>query len=198
MIECVTNLLQIILIDLSMAGDNALVVGLAVASLPPKRRKKAMLWGIGMATILRIVMAFFAVQLLHVTGLMLAGGLLLAWVAWKLLREIHAVPTKAPTHKATNSEKFSAAVRQIVIADVSMSLDNVLGVAGVAREHMAELVAGLGLSVGMMALASTQIARLTARYPKAAYVGVAVIAYTALRMMIDGIHDLPINLNPWN
>ncbi len=181
------NLVQIVLIDLSLAGENAIAVGIAVASLPAHQRKHATVVGIAAATLLRIVLAFFAVQLLHVTGLLAAGGLLLLWVGWKMAMELRLLhqnkhaPDKAP------AKKFSAAVWQIVVADVSMSLDNVLGVAGVARDHMVELVIGLVLSIALMGLASSQIARLTSRYPKVGYVGVVVVLYTALRMVYDGL-----------
>ncbi|MDE2030610.1 MAG: YjbE family putative metal transport protein [Alphaproteobacteria bacterium] len=182
------DLVQIVLIDLSLAADNALVVGMAVAALPPATRKKAMIGGIAAATVLRIVMALFAIQLLHVTGLLLAGGLLLAWVSWKMAREFHHAQRgeSSGTPDIPVSKKTSEAIWQIVVADVSMSLDNVLGVAGVARDHMGLLVTGLALSVLLMALASSQIAKLTARYPKVALVGVAIILYTAIHMIIDG------------
>ncbi len=180
------DLAQIILIDLSLAGDNALVVGLAVAALPHRQRKQAMTAGIAAATALRIVMAFFAVALLRITGLLAAGGLLLLWVGWKMARELRALHRSNDGRMEMPVKKFSAAVWQIIIADVSMSLDNVLGVAGVARDHMPELVIGLGLSVALMGVASSQIAHLTARFPKIGYVGVVVILYTALRMIYDG------------
>ncbi|MDE1900067.1 MAG: YjbE family putative metal transport protein [Alphaproteobacteria bacterium] len=185
------DLAQIILIDLSLAADNALVVGAAVASLPRGQRHRALMAGIGVATVLRILMAFFAVQLLHITGLMLAGGILLAWVAWKMAREFHHAHRRhqnsehsAPPHRTM------AAVRQIIVADVSMSLDNVLGVAGVARDHTAALVVGLALSVLLMGAASTAIARLSERFPKVMLVGVAIVLYTALRMIYDGAHQI--------
>jgi len=177
------DLLQIILIDLSLAGDNALVVGMAVSALPEARRKRAMIAGIAGATVLRIVMAIFAVQLLRVTGLMAAGGILLLWVGWKLGREIRAAKV---SQGKSDVKSFSMAVWQIIVADISMSLDNVLAVAGVARNHVWELVIGLGLSVVLMGVASTQISRLTTRYPKIGYVGVVIILYTALRMIYGG------------
>jgi YjbE family integral membrane protein len=188
------DLTQIVLIDLSMAGDNALMVGMAVAALPVERRKKAMLAGIGAATILRIAMALFAVQLLQITGLMIAGGLLLMWVAWKMARELrHRHHVNQNPHQAGVAKRFSVAVWQIIIADVSMSLDNVLGVAGVARTNMTVLIVGLGLSVAIMALASTQIARLVARYPRVGYIGIGIVLYAALHMIWDGAQPI---LNP--
>ena len=186
----VFDLAQIVLIDLSLAGDNALVIGMAVSGLSVERRNRAMTAGIVAATVLRIIMALFAVQLLRITGLLMAGGLLLLWVGWKMWREVRArKPSEQETAEAQN-RKFSAAVWQIVIADVSMSLDNVLGVAGVAREHMRELVLGLVLSVALMGIASTQIAKLSERYPQVVYGGIAIILYTALRMIYDGSVEL--------
>lgn len=186
---------QILLIDLSLAADNALVVGFLVAGLPPEQRRQAMVWGIVAAAVLRIALAFFAVQLLHITGLTLAGGLLLVWVAWKMARDYHHTHHKGIVHshlttapKAAETDKRTTArvISQIVIADLSMSLDNVLGVAGVAHDYPDLLAVGLFLSVALMALASTQVARLAARYPKLMLVGTAVVLYTALSMIYDG------------
>ncbi len=184
------DLAQIVLIDLSLAGDNALVIGMAVGNLSAERRKHAMTAGIAAATVLRIVMALFAVQLLHITGLLFAGGLLLLWVGWKMWCELRTQLAVKQDVVEAEHKKFATAVWQIVIADVSMSLDNVLGVAGVARDHMKELVIGLVLSVALMGLASSQIAKLTARYPKISYVGIAVVLYTSLRMIYDGAMQL--------
>ena len=184
------DLTQVVALDLSLAGENAIAVGLAVAALPPNQRKKATALGIIAATVLRIVLAFFAVQLLRVTGLLAAGGLLLLWVAWKMGREMRTA--YCTTHKCEKPvpKKFSDAIMQIVIADVSMSLDNVLGVAGIAREDILVLIIGLVLSVGLMGAAATQIAKLTERYPKIAWVGVVIVLYTALKMIYDGAHQM--------
>jgi YjbE family integral membrane protein len=184
------DLAQVVVLDLSLAAENAIAVGMAVASLPPKQRKQATALGIAAATVLRIVLAIFAVQLLRVTGLLAAGGLLLLWVAWKMARELRSA--YCSTHKCEKppAKKFSEAIWQIVIADVSMSLDNVLGVAGIAREHIPTLVIGLILSVALMGTAATQIAKLTTRYPKIAWVGVAVVLYTALKMVYDGTQEV--------
>jgi YjbE family integral membrane protein len=184
------DLAQIVLIDLSLAGDNALVVGMAVAALPAAKRKHALFAGIAAATLLRIVMALFAVKLLHVTGLLLAGGLLLAWCAWKMARELHHVHHAHKLAQPPAAKRFLSAVVQIVIADVSMSLDNVLAVAGVARADMLALVAGLILSIALMALASGVIAKLVTKYHWVAYVGIAIVAYTALHMIWDGLVQL--------
>lgn len=178
-----------------MAGDNAIAVGLAAAGLPKDKRHHAVLAGIGAATILRILFAIFAVQILHITGLLAAGGLLLLWVGWKMYRDVrHMHLTK---QASTNSEvevpqpkKLSSAILQIIMADVSMSLDNILAVAGVARDHVGVLIAGLSLSVLLMAVAATYVAKLTHRFPWVAYIGVAIILFTALHMMWDGSQDV--------
>lgn len=186
-------LTQIVLIDLSLAGDNAIVIGMAVAALPVKQRKQAMTLGIGAATVLRILMALFATQLLHFAGLLAAGGILLLWVGWKMWREMEALrpQKKIKAKKAEKREsKLSSAVWQIIIADFSMSLDNVLGVAGVARDHKWQLVIGLCLSIGLMALASAQIAKITSRYPRLGYIGIAIVLYVALHMIYDGAEEL--------
>ncbi len=187
-------LFQIVLIDLSLAGDNAVVIGVAVAALPAHQRKRAMMLGIAGATVLRIVMALFATRLLHVAGLLAAGGILLLWVGWKMGQELRALrPHKSAEgikHKDSAADKLSTATWQIIIADFSMSLDNVLGVAGVARDHIWQLVFGLCLSVALMGLASSQIAKLATRYPKIGYAGVAIVLYVALHMIYDGVMNM--------
>jgi YjbE family integral membrane protein len=180
----------VVVIDVVLAGDNAIVVGIAVAGLPAARRRRAIVIGIAAATVLRIVFAFLALQLLDVIGLAFAGGLLLLWVAWKLYRELRQSQTAA--HEAgappPRQKTMRQAITQIVIADLSMSLDNVLAVAGVARTQAAPwvLVAGLVLSVALMGLASHLIARLVERYPKLSWIGVTIIAIVALRMIWEG------------
>jgi YjbE family integral membrane protein len=191
-------LAQVVLVDLVLAGDNAIVVGIAVAGLPVQQRWRVMVLGIAAATVLRIVFAAFTVQLLQIIGLLLAGGLLLLWVCWKLWRELRAGHLQAPvpatdpadgavtTNAALRPKTMREAVTQIIVADVSMSLDNVLAVAGVAREHAWVLVFGLALSVAFMGLAAAVIARLLHRFHWIAYVGLAVILYVALRMIYEG------------
>jgi YjbE family integral membrane protein len=176
-----------------MAGDNVLVVGLAAAGLPVARRHHAVMAGIAGATILRILFALFAVQLLKIAGLLAAGGLLLLWVSWKMYEELRHAKKIRDAGGQQNStpleikpKKLSSAIWQIVVADVSMSLDNVLGVAGVARDHVWVLVAGLSISVVLMGVASTYVARIAARHSWIAYVGLAVVFYTALNMIWDG------------
>ncbi|MDR3425686.1 MAG: YjbE family putative metal transport protein [Alphaproteobacteria bacterium] len=183
-------LAQIVFIDLSFSGENAVVVGMAVAALPAPLRRRAMAAGIAGAAALRFLMAFFAVRLLRITGLLVAGGILLLWVGWKMTRELRAAHSRKTQDPDLAANKFLDAVKQIIAVDVSMSLDNVLGVAGVARDHKPELAIGLVLSVALMGLASTQIARLTTRYPKIAILGIGVVLYTALRMIYDGAEEL--------
>lgn len=186
-------LLQVLLIDVVLAGDNAVVVGMAAAGLPKDQRTKVILLGIGAATILRIIFAAITVHLLAIIGLLLAGGILLLWVCWKMWREIRA-DAEAEKHAVANPDDdeapprktFGQAVFQIVLADVSMSLDNVLAVAGAAREHPAVLVVGLALSVALMGLAASLIANLLARFRWIAYVGLAIILYIALKMIYEG------------
>ena len=192
----ITALAFVVIIDVVLAGDNAIVVGLAVAGLASERRRRAIVVGIGAATVLRILFAFVAMQLLDVIGLAFAGGVLLLWVAWKLYRELcrsEAASSGAHPGGAVPRQKTTRqAVIQIVIADLSMSIDNVLAVAGVARTQAAPwaLIVGLALSVAMMGLASSLIARLVSRYPKLSWLGVAVIAVVALRMIWAGAGDL--------
>lgn len=195
--EALTALASVILIDIALAGDNAIAVGMAAAGLPAAQRRRAIVIGVLAAAVLRIVFAVFTVQLLEVIGLLLAGGLLLLWVAWKLWRELQNGVLDEEEREAEAAledidpgpapgKSLGAAVTQIVVADVSMSLDNVLAVAGAAREHETVLVFGLMLSVALMGLAAAVIARLLRRYRWIAYVGLAIIIYVALRMIWDG------------
>jgi YjbE family integral membrane protein len=187
-------LLQVIVVDLVLAGDNAIVVGLVAASVPEEYRKKVILFGIVAATVLRILFSFVALQLLEITGLIFAGGLLLLWVGWKLWREIRQAKREAgdcdPVNSAAGPKTFRGAVFQIVLADVSMSLDNVLAVAGAARHHTWVLVVGLGLSVALMAWASTFIANLLKRYHWIAYIGLLVVFYISGSMIWEGAQQL--------
>jgi integral membrane protein, YjbE family len=204
--EALTAFLQVIMIDLVLAGDNAIVIGLAAAGLPKEQRNKAILIGIIAATVLRIGFAAATTQLLQIVGLLLAGGILLLWVCWKMWRELrttHAEETDATealedqdlnadgTVAGTVPRKtFGQAAWQIVVADVSMSLDNVLAVAGAAREHPTVLIFGLALSIALMGLAASFIARLLHRYHWIAYIGLAVILYVALEMIWRGYHEV--------
>ena len=200
--EDLADLLQVIMIDLLLAGDNAIIIALAASGLPKEQRNKAIVIGIIAATVLRIGFAAVTTQLLQIVGLLLAGGILLLWVCWKMWRELRAGP-----HEHVDSEEaladadlnrdgavaggaqtktFAQAAWQIIVADVSMSLDNVLAVAGAAREHPWVLVFGLVLSIALMGLAATFIARLLNRHRWIAYVGLAVILYVALEMIYRG------------
>lgn len=204
--EALAALLQVIMIDLVLAGDNAIVIGLAAAGLPKEQRGKAILIGIIAATVLRIIFAAATTQLLQIVGLLLAGGVLLLWVCWKMWRELrtsHAEEvdaTEALEGEDINKDgtvaggaprkTFAQAAWQIVIADVSMSLDNVLAVAGAAREHPEILVFGLVLSIALMGIAASFIARLLHRHRWIAYVGLAVILYVSLEMIWRGFHEV--------
>ena len=194
-------LLQVIVIDLVLAGDNAVVIGLAAAGLPTAQRKKVILVGIIAATVLRVALASVTVQLLEIIGLLLAGGILLLWVCWKMWREIREQQTANAAGESgeagdTPKKTFMQAAIQIVVADVSMSLDNVLAVAGAAREHPTILVVGLILSIAMMGVAAGFIARLLNRYHWIAYVGLAIILYVALDMIYRGSVEVWPHLAP--
>jgi YjbE family integral membrane protein len=200
--EALTALFQVIMIDLVLAGDNAIVIGLAAAGLPAEQRNRAILIGIAAATVLRIGFAGITTQLLQILGLLLAGGVLLLWVCWKMWRELRTQDHQAdssdhdldgvhinPDGTAVMSaprKTFGQAAWQIVVADVSMSLDNVLAVAGAAREHPGVLVFGLVLSIALMGLAASFIARLLQRHRWIAYVGLAIILYVAFEMIYRG------------
>lgn len=188
-----TALLQVIAIDLVLAGDNAIVIGMAAAGLPLEQRRKAIIVGIIAATVLRIAFASVTVQLLEVVGLQLVGGLLLAWVCWKMWTELRDNETDAEAEITDESadltkghKTFLQAATQIVIADVSMSLDNVLAVAGAAKDHLSVLIIGLIISIALMGLAANLVAKLLHRFRWIAYVGLAVIVYVAAMMLYHG------------
>jgi len=204
--EAIAAFFQVIIIDLVLAGDNAIVIGLAAAGLPQEQRTKAILIGIGAATALRIVFAGITTQLLRLVGLVFAGGLLLLWVCWKMWRELRASveqeqeAAEALTGYDINAngtiaahiprKTFVQAAGQIIVADVSMSLDNVLAVAGAAREHPVVLIFGLALSIALMGVAANFIARVLQNHRWIAYVGLAVILYVTLEMIYRGAHEL--------
>ncbi len=184
--------LQVMAIDLVLAGDNAIVIGLAAAGLPAASRQRAILIGIVAATVLRLAFAGVAIELLAIVGLRLAGGILLLWVCWKMWRELRG-PGKEDTeaalktgHAPTQGKTLAQAAWQIVVADISMSLDNVLAVAGAARDHPTALVFGLGLSIVLMGFAANFVARLLNRHRWIAYVGLAIIFYVAIDMIWRG------------
>jgi YjbE family integral membrane protein len=188
---------QIILIDLTMAGDNVVIMGTLTSGLPDRERKKVIMLGVGMALIFLIGFALVATQLLHFTGLVLAGGLLLLWVAYNMYRELrHAPPPVTADDPETSaiegppqSKTFLQAAIQVTLADLSMSLDNVLAVAATARDHPAVLFIGLALSVTLMGLAAHLVAKLVQRYRWIAWLGLLMILYVASKMVYDGIID---------
>ncbi len=182
-------LAQVLLIDLMLAGDNAVVVGLAVAGLEPRQRVRAVGGGVAIAALVRIGLALVALRLLAVVGLTLAGGLLLLWVCWRMARELR--PRRGGEAAAPAPPKtLRTAMAQIVLADLSMSLDNVLAVAGAAHGHPVLLATGLVVSVAMMALAASLMARLLDRYRWIAWVGLAVVAFVACKLIWDGSNDV--------
>ena len=191
-------LVQVLMIDLVLAGDNAIVVGALAAGLPPEQRRRVILLGVVAALVLRIFFALIVSQLLQIVGLILAGGLLLLWVAWKMWRELrHAGESggseeiAGDEHSGLKSAKsFAAAAWAVALADVSMSLDNVLAVAGAAREHPGILIVGLIAAVALMGIAANAIAKYIERYRWIAYLGLVVILWVALKMVWDGWHDV--------
>ena len=184
------KLLEVVFVNLVLSADNAIVVGIAAAGLPTHQRLRVVAIGIAGATVLRIGFAVFTVQLLAIVGLKLAGGLLLLWICWKLWGELRTGALSAKAAAGDHPKTMMAAVWQIVVADVSMSLDNVLAVAAAARESLRVLVIGLVLSIGFMGLAATLISRLLNRYPWIAYVGLVVIFYVAVKMVWDGAFEV--------
>jgi YjbE family integral membrane protein len=200
-------LMQVIGIDLVLAGDNAIVIGLAAAGLPKEQRPRAILVGIGAATVMRIGFALVTTQLLEIVGLLLAGGILLLWVCWKMWQELRAgahqhdieavealanqdIDKDGAIADDAPRKTFRQAATQIVVADVSMSLDNVLVVAGAAKDHPTVLIIGLALSIAMMGLAASWIASLLNKHRWIAYIGLVIILYVALKMMWEGWHQV--------
>jgi len=190
-------LAQVILIDIVLAGDNAVVVGMAAARVEASQRARVIFWGVGGAVVLRILFALVATQLLAVVGLLLAGGILLLWVCWKMYRDIKAAAHVEPAYAGVpggaaeaKTITFSAALVQIVIADASMSLDNVLAVAGAAKGDMIVLVIGLTVAVAFMGFMSHYIARLLTRHLWISWIGLAIILYVALDMIWSGSHQI--------
>ncbi len=192
-----TALLQVLAIDLLLAGDNAIVVGALAAGLPADQRRKVILIGVAAALVLRIGFALIVTQLLQIVGLILVGGLLLLWVAWKMWRELHHGGQSAGSPEIVGDENsgikpaksFASAAWAVAVADVSMSLDNVLAVAGAARDHPGILIVGLVFAVAVMGIAANYIARIIERYRWVAYIGLAMILWVALKMIYDGWID---------
>jgi len=189
---------QVLMIDLVLAGDNAIVVGALAAGLPPAQRKKVILVGVIAALVLRVAFALVVTQLMQIVGLILAGGFLLLWVSWKMWRELRhggesggSAEIVGDEHSGLRPAKsFASAAWAVAVADVSMSLDNVLGVAGAAREHPGILIVGLVFAVGLMGAAANVIAKYIERFRWIAYLGLAVILYVAGKMIWEGWHDV--------
>lgn len=202
----VTTLIQVVIIDLVLAGDNAVVIGLAAGSLPSEQRKRAILIGILAATAFRILGAGIATQMLQLFGLRLAGGVLLLWICWKMWRDLHTASHAQHSASTTTVDftlgrdgamagrlrhkTFGQAVLQILVADISMSLDNVLAIAGAARGHPFVLALGLLLSIALMGIAANLISRVLQKHRWIAYLGLAVILYVACEMIYHGSYDL--------
>ena len=197
-----TAFIQVLMIDLVLAGDNAIVVGALAAGLPPEQRKKVIFIGVLAALLLRILFALIVTQLMQVIGLILIGGLLLLWVSWRMWRDLrhagesHGSPeVYGDEHSGLKPAKsFTRAAWAVAIADVSMSLDNVLAVAGAARDHPGILIVGLVFAVALMGVAANVIAKYIERYKWIAYLGLAVIVYVAFRMIYEGWVDPQVGL----
>jgi YjbE family integral membrane protein len=194
-----TAFFQVLLIDLVLAGDKAIVVGALAAGLPAAQRKKVIMIGVAAALVLRVAFALVVTQLLQIVGLILAGGLLLLWVAWRMWRDIRHPEECSPgseeivgdEHSGLRPAKsFAAAAWAVAVADISMSLDNVLAVAGAAREHPGILIVGLVFAVALMGVAANLISRYIERYRWIAWAGLVVILWVALKMIWDGYHDV--------
>lgn len=196
LVSQLTALVSVVLIDIVLAGDNAVVIGTAAAGLPPAQQRRVIAIGVGLALVARIAFALIAVQLLSVIGLVFAGGLLLLWVAWKMWREMHPAkrPSTVEAHTteeilpsgAVTGKTFRSAVLQVAVADISMSLDNILAVAGAAREHPYIMAFGLLLSIALMGVAAGYIARLIDRWHWIVYVGLLIVLWVALDMIWEG------------
>jgi YjbE family integral membrane protein len=209
----IATFFQVVLIDLALAGDNAIAVGLSAAGLPPQQRRRAIVLGLGGAVVMLICFALITTQLLKIVGLLFAGGLLLLWVCWKMWRELREQGREAsaegeaaleaatgvaigahPKHAAP-AKTMGQAMVQILIADLTMSLDNVLAVAGAAREHPTVLIVGLLLSITLMGVAATWIAKLLHRYRWIGYVGLAIILWVSSQMIWNGARDVAVQLH---
>ncbi|HWK37227.1 YjbE family putative metal transport protein [Sphingomonas sp.] len=195
-------LAQVVMIDLTLAGDNVVVLGTLAAGLPVADRKRVLAIGVGIALVCLIGFALIATRLLHIVGLLFAGGVLLLWVAWKLFRELRPAASDEPVDDPATtqiegkpaSRSFAGAIVSVALADLSMSLDNVLAVAGTARDHPTVLFFGLALSVTLMGVAANFVAQLIERYRWIVYIGLAVILYVAGKMIYDGIVDPEVGL----
>ena len=184
-----TVLGQVLAIDLMLAGDNAVVIGLAVVGLSAKDRRRAIVLGVVAAALIRLALALIAVRLLAVVGLLFTGGLLLLWLCWRMYRELrvqHATGTKPPAHPRS----LPSVIARIILADISMSLDNVLAVAGAARNHPTILALGLVVSIALTAIAADRLAKLLEHYRWIAWIGLAVVLYVSLNLIWDGGREI--------
>jgi YjbE family integral membrane protein len=190
-VQELSALAQVLMIDLTLAGDNAVVVGMAVAGLPPARRRTAIIVGIGAAAVLRVALGAITLQLLEIIGLLLAGGLLLLWVCWKMFRELRR---PAATDSTAPAKTLGQAMLQIVLADVSMSLDNVLAVAGAAAGRTWVLVTGIAGGVVLMGVAANLVAKLLDRHRWIAWLGLLIVLWVAVRLIWEGGHQVAARL----
>lgn len=197
--ETLFKLGQIILVDLILAGDNAIVIGLVAAKFTVEHRRKVIFYGVGVAVVSRIIFAVLTVELLAIKGLLLVGGLLLLWICWKLWVDLRAPVMQSQPHSSPDGEAqnqdgqnppIAASIMQVVVADLSMSLDNVLAVAGIADGHTKLLVIGLAIAVAFMTFAATVVANILQKHRWIGYVGLAVIVYVGLKMTIEGAEQL--------
>jgi YjbE family integral membrane protein len=195
LLDQISSFLQVVLVDLVLAGDNLIVVGMVAATVATDQRRRVILAGIAMAALMRVGFALITVQLLHLPGLLFAGGLLLLWVGWKLWQDLRSSAKKSNGKSSPKPRTVSRAIFQIALADLSMSLDNVLAVAGIARDHPMILVFGLVLSIVLMGIGATMVVRALERYHWIGYAGLAVILYVAFSMIWTGALDLNLALS---
>ena len=190
LLDQISSFFQVVLVDLVLAGDNAIVVGMVAATVAADQRRRVIVIGIAMAALMRIGFALVTIQLLQLDGLLFAGGLLLLWVAWKLWQNLRSSAKESESRLESKPHSLGPAIFQIALADLSMSLDNVLAVASIARDHPAILVFGLALSIVLMAIGASLVARALGRYRWIAYGGLGVILYVAFSMIWTGASDL--------
>ncbi|MBO66828.1 MAG: hypothetical protein CL398_00820 [Acidiferrobacteraceae bacterium] len=188
----ISAFLQVVIVDLVLAGDNAIIIGMVAATVPADQRRRVIMIGILLAAVMRIAFALITVQLLEITGILLIGGLLLLWVCWKLIQQLTRKEDEvgAPSSGHGSPSSVKRAIWQIIVADLSMSLDNVLAVAGVARHHPVILIFGLILSIVLMAAGAALVARMLERYRWIAYIGLAILLYVALSMIWSGAIEI--------
>ena len=186
LLDQIISLFSVIVADIFLAGDNAIIIGMVASTVAIEQRRRVIMFGIATAAIMRVIFALLTVQLLQVPGLLLGGGLVLLWVAWKFWRGLSSNSGKTDQTSNKQLSSMKQAIFRIAVADLAMSLDNVLAVAGIAREHPGILIFGLALSIALMAAATPFVVRLLERYPKVAYLGLGVILYIALNMIWHG------------